>query len=248
MRLSPYGACAAAGVMLSMALAGRSARRVRVPPEATWDTGFFAIACCFVASRLLLILSDPKAFAQFPVLVLSLPSLTIAGIALAAVAVGVYVWRKRLPALALMDAFAPSGALLAAFLELGHWLDGSEIGMPVLRGKDHAVVGFRPVSVYGVVLSLVLLVVLWRALRTERKQGRVAASGLILGGLAAFGLDTLTVPAELFSDLPLEPGQMVALGAMLGGAVLWTLAREAAPGAADAADPGPARSEMKEQR
>jgi phosphatidylglycerol---prolipoprotein diacylglyceryl transferase len=239
MRLSPYGACAAAGLMLGMALAGRSARRVQVLPEAMWDTGFFAIACCFVTSRLLLILSDLRAFAQFPILVLSLPSLTIGGIALAAVAVAVYIWRKQLPAFRLLDAFAPSGALLAAFLELGHWLDGSEIGMPVLRGANHAVVGFRPVSMYGVLLALGLVVVLWRALGLRARPGRAAAVGLILGGAAAFGLDTLTVPAELFSNLPLEPGQIVALGAMLGGAVLWALAPEALPQTAVAKEPEP---------
>lgn len=242
MRLSPYGACAAAGLMVSMALAGRSARRVQIPPDLTWDTGFFAIACCFVASRLLLILSDPRAFAQFPILVLSLPSLTIAGMALAAVAVAVYLWRKRFPVLALLDAFAPSGALLAACLELGHWLDGSEIGMPILRQGDHAVVGFRPVSIYGVVVSLGLLAVLWRALRLRLASGRVAALALMLGGLAAFALDTLTVPAELFGNLPLEPGQMVALGAMLGGAVLWTQARERTPDPVAAVEPEPARN------
>ena len=224
MRLSPYGACAAVGVVLSMALGGRTARRVGVHPEAAWDVGLFAIACCFVASRMLLVLSDPKAFLRYPVLVLSLPSLTIAGMALAAVAVWVYLWRKRLPSRSVLDAFAPAGALLAAFLELGHWLDGSELGMPVLRKADGLVVGFQPVSMYGVVLSLGLVVGLWRALDEKWLPGRVAALGLMAGGTVAFGLDMISMPPELFSDLVLEPGQMVALGAMSGGALLWTFA------------------------
>ncbi len=165
-------------------------------------------------------------------LVLSLPSLTIAGMALAGVVVAVYLWRKRLPARSVLDAFAPAGALMAAFLELGHWLDGSEVGMPILRGYISVVVGFRPVSMYGVVVSLGLLAVLWGALGAVRGAGRVAALGLMLGGLAAFGLDMITLPPELFSDLALEPGQMVALGAMLGGAVLWTFAPGEEPVAA----------------
>ena len=223
-RLSPYGVCATVGVVLAMALAGRLARRVSVAPEAVWDAGLFAVACCFVSSRLLLVLSDPKAFLRYPVLVLSLPSLTIGGLLLAGIAVGIYLWRKRLPLPAVLDTFAAPGALLAAFLELGHWLEGSEIGMPVLRAGDRAVVGFRPVSLYGVGLALALLIALWSVLGKLRIPGHVAALGLALGGVFAFVLDMLSVPLELFSNLALEPGQMVALAAMLSGALLWAFA------------------------
>lgn len=116
MRLTPYGAVAALGVVLATALSGSAVRRVSLPAEAAWDAGVFAIACCFAASRLLLVLSDPKAFARYPVLVLSLPSLTFAGMTLAAVLVWVYLRRKNLPVLAMLDAFAPCGALLGMFL------------------------------------------------------------------------------------------------------------------------------------
>ncbi len=216
-----------------MALAGRSARRVGVTLEAVWDVGLFAIACCFAASRLLLVLSDAEAFLRYPVLVLSLPSLTLGGIAIAAALVWVYLRRKRWPVLPMLDAFAPSGALLAAFLELGHWLDGSELGMPVFRGYVSVVVGFRPVSAYGVVASLVVLAVLWRALGRLREPGQLAALGLMLGSLVAFALDTISLPPELFSDLPLEPGQIVALGGMLVGALLWTFGPQASSGKAE---------------
>ncbi len=230
MRLSPYGLCAAIGVVMSMALAGRSARRVGVDPEAAWDVGLFGIACCFVVSRLLLILSDPRALLRYPVLVLSLPSLTIAGMAASSFAIGLYLWRKRLPMRSVLDVFAPAGALLASFLELGHWLDGTEVGMPVFQRAQGLVVGFRPVSVYGIALSLGVFALLWRVLGRGWLPGRVAALALALGGLVAFGLDMITLPAELFSDPLLEPGQMVALGAMLAGALLWTFPAQSWPG------------------
>lgn len=219
MRISPYGLCAAAGVVSAMWLAGRSARRTGLDAERAWDAGLFAILCCFVASRLLLVMRDPRAFLRYPVLVLSLPSLTIAGMTVAAVAVWAYLRWKRLPLLTVLDAFAAPGALLAAFLELGHWLEQSEIGMPVVR--DGHVVGFQPVALYGVVLASALLVLLWRLTGGVRRPGQVAALGLTLGGVAALGLDMLTLPAELFSTLPLEPGEMVALTAATAGAVLW---------------------------
>ncbi len=223
MRLTPYGACAALGVVLAMGLSGRTARRLRLRPEAVWDAGLFAVMSCFIASRLLLVLSDPRAFSRYPLLVLSLPSLTLGGMGLGALATWLYLRRKRLPVLKVLDAFAPPGALLATFLELGHWMDGSEPGMPVFNGDKNHGLHLLPVSLYGVLLSVALLAVLWIALGKPWPTGRVAGLALMLGGAAAFGLDMLSLPEDLFSGLPLEAGQLVALTAMLAGVALWSL-------------------------
>ena len=222
MRLTVYGAFAAVGVIAAMALSGRVARRVRLSADAAWDAGLFAILSCFAASRLLLILRDPVAFARFPLLVLSLPSLTIAGMVVAGAITWGYLRRRRLPVRPLLDVFAPCGAALAAFLELGHWADGSEIGMPVFR--NHAAVAYQPVSFYGVALAVGIGVLLWTRVGREVRAGRVAGMGLMLGGLAAFGLDALSLPQEFVDGFWIEPGQMVALGAIVAGAVLWTFA------------------------
>lgn len=232
LRLSPYGACAVVGVIAGMALSGRAARRLGVSPEQAWDAGLFAILSCFVASRLLLVLQDPSAFLHFPVLILGLPSLTIAGIALAGVVTWLYLRRKRWPMLHLLDAFAPCGALLATFLELGHWLEGSEPGMPLVQPQTRPAVALDPLVFYQVALAGVLLSAglawwLWSRLGKDRVPGRVAALGLIAGGFAAFLLNWESLPTELFGWWWLEPGQVVDLGAMLAGAVLWTFARDA---------------------
>ena len=67
---------------------------------------------------------------------LGLPSLTIGGIALAGGMVAIYMRQRRLPWRPMLDTFAPAGALLAAFLELGHALDASEPGMPWKRSSS----------------------------------------------------------------------------------------------------------------
>ena len=121
-----------------------------------------------------------------------------------------------------LDGFAPGGALLAAFLELGHWMDGSEPGVrwqPDLFGEALTPYSLAPC---GIVLSVGIGVGLWRALGGHLRAGKVAALGLMLGGLAAYGLAMLSLPAAMFSAWPLEPGECVSLAAMLSGAILWT--------------------------
>jgi phosphatidylglycerol---prolipoprotein diacylglyceryl transferase len=215
-----------AGVVAGMALSGRAARRVAVDPEQAWDAGLFALLSCFAASRLLLVLDDPKAFLRFPFLVLSLPSLTIAGLIVAGLVTWLYLRRKRWPVFRLLDVFAPGGAVLAVFLELGHWLEGSKPGMPVFRGEAAMVVGYRPVALYGASVAAGVGVFLWWLLDREKSAGRVAAVGLMVGGLAAFALDLLSFPVDRFGELWLEPGQVMSLAGMLAGAALWTFARE----------------------
>ncbi len=236
LRFTPYGLCAAAGLIVSMALARRRARAASLDPEAVWDVGMFAILSCFLASRLLLVLRDPQAFMRYPLLVLSLPSLTFGGMAVAAVMLWAYLRRMRhkgLPLLALLDVFAAPAAALAAWLELGHALDGSEVGMPTalpwgIRDPwSSAPLRVHPVALYGVGASLCIAfalgrTVLRRGAWIERRRGRLAGLGLMLGGAAAFFLDMFTQPVAAPVDLGIEPGQWVALGAILAGALLWT--------------------------
>ncbi len=226
LRLTIYGACAAAGLILAVMLSARTGRRAGLPPEAAPDAGLFAVVSCFVASRLLLILSDPRAFLHFPLLILGLPSLTLGGMVLAGLLVWGYLRHKRLPTLAMLDAYAVPGALLAAFLELGHLLDGSEVGMPLrwhwtapnAWGRGAAL---HPVALYGIGTAAAIAALCASLLGRGLRSGRVAALALGLGGLGAFALDLLSVPDDLFSGLPLEPGQMVALAVTLAGACLW---------------------------
>ncbi len=123
-----------------------------------------------------------------------------------------------------MDVFAVPGAVLAAFLELGNALDGSELGMPMRYTPAGDVARLQPVAAYGVVVSLVIAAVLWGLVRRRLVAGRTAAVGLMAGGVAAYALDMVTQPSVVFLDWWMEPGQIVALGAMLAGALVWTFA------------------------
>ncbi len=238
LRFTPFGLAAAAGLVGSMAFVRRCAVRAAMDPDLAWDVGLFAIFSCFAVSRLLLALGNPSAFRHYPMLLLGLPSLTFGGMALAAAMAWIYLRRKGLPVRSTLDVFAAPAALLAAFLELGHWLDGSEAGMPTHLPWGVAVAGasgdlrVHPVALYGIVLSLALTLWLWRALPVERAAlrepggvlplpGRAASLGLFTGGLIAFVLDMFSAPPASTLTPWLEPGQWIALAAMLAGTCLW---------------------------
>ena len=234
LHFTPYGLAAALGLSTSMGLARRCAVRSGTDPEAIWDAGLFAIFSCFVTSRLLLALENPAALWGYPLVLLGFPSLTSGGIALAALAAGIYLRRKRLPFLRTLDTFAAPAALLAALLELGHWAEGSEEGMPTRLpwGVSEGAGSLRvhPVALYGAVLSLALAIWLWTALPrmevgrgTVSNPGRVSSLALMAGGFAAFILDMLSAPYPGRVMPWLEPGQWIALATMLAGGVLWAL-------------------------
>jgi phosphatidylglycerol:prolipoprotein diacylglycerol transferase len=214
LRISPYGLCAALGLLTALWLSGRTARLRYLEPAALWDAGVFALTAAFVLSRALLVIRNHAVFLQYPLIVLSLPSFTYLGMALTAIALLVYLLQKKLPILQVLDAWAPCAALLAAFLELGHWLDGSDPGMPWLPGYR-----LVPVHAIGVGAAALLSLYLVLFLKRTPRVGVPAASGMFAGAALAFVLSMLTQPA-IAGSAWLEPGQYIALAAMLLGSAI----------------------------
>ena len=233
LRVSAYGVSAAAGLIAAAWLSQRTSRAAGVDPDRIWNAGVLTICTAFLVSRLLLIARDPRAFLKFPLLVLVLPSLTYGGMTLTALLMALYLRSRRLKIRNVLDAWAPCAALLGAVLSLGHFLEGTGLGMPtrlpwgVVSAGDAALGPIQPVQVYSMLAALVLGAVLLWQLRRPRRPGAVAGVALAAGGLLSFLLDMLTQPLETTLEAGkgpahwLEPGQWVALAAVLAGAWLW---------------------------
>lgn len=221
LRLSVYGLSAAVGMIAALSVSQWTAQLAGIRSPDLWDAGWFAVTAAFVISRLLLIVRDPHAFATLPLVVLALPSFTYGDIVLTTLAVLAYVRRKRMPLLAIMDAWAPCAALLACALSLGHSFEGTDVGMPTsLPWGIHAPGAGRvqPVQLFGFAGSLILFVVLMRLLQRRLLVGTVATIALLSGGAMAFLLDMIAQPTEWGGSALLDPGQWVAVGAMALGA------------------------------
>jgi phosphatidylglycerol:prolipoprotein diacylglycerol transferase len=168
---------------------------------------------------------------KFPLLVLALPSLTYGGMLLTALMVWAWLRWKRLPVRDVLDAWAPCAALLAAVLSVAHFVEGTDAGMPtrlpwgVVTPGDTVLGRVHPVQIYAAVVALGLCGFLIQRLRTRKFAGEVAALGLVIGGALSFLLDMLRQPVESDGESLLEPGQFVALAAMVVGGVMWMMTK-----------------------
>jgi phosphatidylglycerol---prolipoprotein diacylglyceryl transferase len=223
-----FGLFAAVGLMCAMALSQRTARWARVDRDALWDAGMVTVFATFVLSRLLLVVEDLRTFLLYPVLVLELPSLTSGGLLLTAIVAVVYLRRRSLPVLNVLDAAAPCTALLWAFLSLGKMAEGTRDGIPATVpwaipssfGRVH------PVELYSALAWLVLCAVLLWMLRRTRMLGETAAWGLLLGGLVLFFADFFRLPGMLYGNSWLDGDEWRGLQLMVAGSLLlaWRLA------------------------
>jgi phosphatidylglycerol:prolipoprotein diacylglycerol transferase len=232
LRVSVYGLFAAVGLLAALWLSQRTGRLAGLVAQQLWDASLFGVTAAFVISRLLLIVRDLHAFLTFPLVVLALPSFTYGGMALTALAVVAYLMWKRLRMLAVLDAWAPCAALLAVALSLGHFFEGTDAGMPtrlpwgVVVPGSAGLVHLHPVQIYAAATSLVLLVVLMSMLQCRLRAGVVAGVALVAGGAVAFLLGMLTQPFESGGNAWLDPGQWIALGAMVVGTLMLMFLKE----------------------
>ena len=120
------------------------------------------------------------------------------------------------------DAWAPCAAILWAFLSLGHFVEGTDAGMPTTLPWGIKAPGnfgtVHPVQLYALLLALALCLYLLLRLKQGHRAGGIAALGLFLGGAASFLLDMVRQPVDIEAGLLLDPSQFVAIASMLIGA------------------------------
>ena len=219
--LPTFGVLAATGLMTALALSERVARLAGVDSTKLWDAGIFAVIAAFVLSRALLVVFFWKNFRAFPVLLLTVPSLTALGLLLTVIATAGWLWFRKIPILGALNAWAPGAAIVWACLALGHFAEGSDPGMPsklpwAMVPMPGETTRLQPVALYTALLAVVLAGWTYWLLRRHRPA---AAYGLVGGGAGQFLLSFLRQPgAEWLAGLDLL--QWVALGMMGTGFVL----------------------------
>jgi phosphatidylglycerol---prolipoprotein diacylglyceryl transferase len=221
-----FGVVAAIGLMAALAFSQITARYADLDGAALWDAGLTGMIAVFVISRLLLVVFNLHSFLMYPVLLLAVPSLTTTGVLLTAAFLLVYLRRKRLPLLAVLDASAPCAALIWAFVNLGRILGDTKDGMPTALPwavGDRRLGGVHPVELYTLLVAAALCAALFSLLRRKDYTGRTTAIGLLIAGVAVFFLDFFRLPSDLYPSSQtawLDPAQILALGMIAVGGVL----------------------------
>ncbi len=205
--------------MLALGLSERTARLVGLGPERLWDAGLFAVLAAFVLSRVLLVAGNLRAFRAYPLLLLAVPSLTARGLVLTAAATLIWLWRKQVPVLPALDAWAPCATLVWLFLALGHFAEGSDPGMPFLYGirPPGEQTALHPVALYAAGVALALTIGLYARLRRGR-VGETAGEGLAAAGVAQFLLSFMRQPG--LEQTGLDTLQWVAVAMVVAGGIL----------------------------
>jgi phosphatidylglycerol:prolipoprotein diacylglycerol transferase len=238
-----YGALAAAGVLLTLVLAQRTARIVGVSPSQVWNVCVVALFAALVGSRLLLAALNWEELLRHPMWIFGLatihsPVLAVAGVLMGAVAALFYMGRERMPWAATLDALAPPLVVGLACEQWGALLAGAGYGTETSVGwaitySDPLAqrwsgtplgVAVHPVQAYAAFGYMLLAVLLLTRLRARRQRGDVA-------GMALMGVGVVVYLTELWRDPEgrgevlhgfFDGPQLAAIVMVLaGGAVLW---------------------------
>ena len=200
-----YGALAAVGVLLALALAQRNARVVGISPRHLWNLCVVTLFAALLGSRLLLVLMNWSDMLRHPLWILGLatihhPLLAATAALVGAVAAGIYARWQHMPYANTADALAAPitlglaceqfGALLAASgfgkgaqvpwavtytNPLAFRWSGAPLGIPLHPVQGYAALAF---------LTLAILLVVW--LPARRQAGDLTGVALMGVGIAIF--------------------------------------------------------------
>jgi phosphatidylglycerol:prolipoprotein diacylglycerol transferase len=231
--LPTFGVLAAVGLMAALFLSLRTAVKVGIDPDKLWNAGLFAILSAFVLSRLLLVLTNLRTFLTYPVLLLTVPSLTALGLLLTAIVTLLYLRLRNLPLLRTFDAWAPCATLAWAFLALGHFAEGADPGLPTklpwgMAIPPDAAPRLHPISLYAAIAALLITTSLLRYLSPGRIPGETFAFALTASGVAQFLITFLRQPNPYPVPLGnvLDPIQWISLGMIVAAGFIFLPSRK----------------------
>lgn len=200
-----YGATAALGVLLALALALRTARKLHLDPNRVWNLSVIMLFAALVGTRLLLIVTNWTELRHHPLWLLSLamvhhPVVGAIETLLALAVGGAYVLLRHLPFRVTADALAAPTALGLAFEQVGALLAGSGYGTgtrvpwavvytdPLAARWSDAPLGIpvHPVQAYAALCFLAIGVAMLLWLPRRRQNGDVAGFFLMAVGATIF--------------------------------------------------------------
>jgi len=200
-----YGALAAAGVLVALVLAQRTARTSGVNPAQVWNVCVIGLFTALLGSRLLLLVLNWRDVRRHPTWMLGLatihsPWLAGAGILIGAAAAFAYMRWQHVPVKPTLDALAAPLTIGLALEQLGALLAGAGYGTdtavrwavtyhhPLAQRWSGTPLGvpLHPVQAYAGLAYATLAVFLLVGMPMRRQAGDVAGAALIGIGVSLY--------------------------------------------------------------
>jgi len=238
---------AAAGVLVALVLAQRTARSAGVNPVDVWNVCVIALFSALLGSRLLLLAVNWREVMRHPAWMLGLatihsPWLAGAGILTGALAAFAYMRWQHVPVLSTLDALAAPLTIGLAIEQLGALLAGAGYGTdatvgwavvythPLAQRWSGTPLGMplHPVQAYAALAYATLALFLLVTMPMRRQAGDVAGADLMGIGVSLYVTEFWRDPegrGQIFRGV-LDAPQLAAILLVLAGA--WLL-REKKP-------------------
>ncbi len=182
-----YGVLAAVGLVCAILLAEWCAPRAGVAADRAGSLCVWTAFGTLLLSRVALVVQSPRAFAMYPTLLLSLPTVTRFGLVLALMSGFAYAVLRRMPVWRTLDAVVPTALLFATFLHLGSFFAGTEPGSRTVLAVGNLVPGdegHHPVALYAAALTMAGCGAAMAALLYLRRRRQGVVFGVGLGAFA----------------------------------------------------------------
>ncbi|MGE5602265.1 MAG: prolipoprotein diacylglyceryl transferase [Nitrososphaerales archaeon] len=206
---------------VALAIGARAARAMGVDGDHVYNAGLYGLAGGVLAARLAHVIAFWPAYRSQPLEIVGLNTTAflvrpgvIAGLAVA----GWYLYRRRLPLVILLDAFAPGLLVGLAIANIGALLAGRNPGAPTDLPWAVVLWGVRrhPVQVYEALGLLAVALFVLSVIRAGGRSGFPALIALLGWGLVEWLVEAFRA-AEVTSTLPggLRLGQVLGLAVAL---------------------------------
>lgn len=242
--LHTYGVLVASGILLALWLARRQAPRMGLNADDVWNLGIYMVLAGLVGAKLWYVLENAGYYAQNPRALFSMDTLQAAGVwygglLSALVVAALYVRKARFGFLPLVDTLAAPLALGHGIGRLGCFSAGCCWGKPttvawgVTFTSEYAAqtigtplgVALHPTQLYEFITEmLVFAILLWMGGR-RKFAGQLFAFYLMWYGVARGSIEIFRGDPgrTLLFDSQYSLMQVVSIGLILLGAVLWWL-------------------------
>jgi phosphatidylglycerol:prolipoprotein diacylglycerol transferase len=242
--LPTYGVLVSTGVLLGLWISVRNAEHLGIDGDKAWNLGILTVLCGIIGAKVLYIINDWSAYKDnlggiFSIDTLQAGGVFSGGLLAAFVVAAWYVWRNHLPPLGTCDAFAPGLAMGHVIGRIGCFTAGCCYGKPThhwwgvtftnplasqITGTPLHV-PLQPTQLLESAVELANFFVLMWLLKRRKFDGQIIGAFMFLYGIARFFIEYLRGDpgrGSVFGGA-MTGTQLIAIGLVLAGGVIWWL-------------------------